>query len=96
MKTYLRFTNDFDGEDFSYLKTPSMKKAVKLNGVCAFGFDIFGLSENEIEKTAKQYYDNFGYYGNTVVIFEGEYIENNRNGEGVVVRKGRKLYEFTF
>ena len=96
MDTYLRFTNDFDGEENSYFKTPSMKKAQKLNGVCAFPFDIEGLTEEEIALKAKQYYHNFNYYGNHAVVFEREYIENNRNSEGVIVKKGRKLYEFDF
>jgi hypothetical protein len=29
-------------------------------------------------------------------VFEGMYIENNKNGEGVIVEKGSKLYEFNF
>ena len=96
MGTYIRFTENFGSEGNSYFKTPSMKSAVRLNGVCAFPFDIFDLSEDEIRDKAKQYYKNFGYYGSTAVVFEGKYIENNKNGEGVIVEKGGKLYEFNF
>jgi len=96
METYIRFTENFGTEGNSYFKTPSMKSAVRLNGVCAFPFDIFDLSEDEIRDKAKQYYKNFGYYGRTAVVFEGMYIENNKNGEGVIVEKGSKLYEFNF
>ena len=96
METYIRFTENFGSEGNSYFKTPSMKSAVRLNGVCAFPFDIFDLSEDEIRDKAKQYYKNFGYYGGTAVVFEGMYIENNKNGEGVIVEKGSKLYEFNF
>lgn len=94
METYIRFTENFGTEGNSYFKTPSMRRAVRLNGVCAFRFDIFGLSEDEIKYKAKQYYKNFGYYCGTAVVFEGKYIENNKNGEGVIVEKGSKLYEF--
>ena len=67
METYIRFTENFGSEGNSYFKTPSMKSAVRLNGVCAFPFDIFDLSEEEIRDKAKQYYKNFGYYGSTAV-----------------------------
>ena len=96
METYIRFTENFGSEGNSYFKTPSMKSAVRLNGVCAFRFDIFDLSEDEIKNKAKQYYKNFAHYGSTAVVFEGMYIENNKNGEGVIVEKGSKLYEFNF
>lgn len=96
MGTYIRFTENFESEGNSYFKTPSMKSAVPLNGVCAFSFDIYDLSEGEIRDKAKQYYKNLGYYSGTAVVFEGRYIENNKNGEGVIVEKGNKLYEFNF
>jgi len=96
METYIRFTENFGSEGNSYFKTPSMKSAVRLNGVCAFPFDIFDLAEDEIRNKARQYHKNFGYYGSKAVIFEGTYIENNKNGEGVIVEKGSKLYEFNF
>ena len=50
MGTYIRFTENFGSEGNSYFKTPSMKSAVRLNGVCAFPFDIFDLSEDEISR----------------------------------------------
>lgn len=96
METYIRFTENFDSQNTSYFKTPSMENAKRLNGVCAFAFDVFGLSEDEIKRKAKMYHDNFSYYGDTAIVFEGEYLENNKNGEGVIVKKGRKLYEFNF
>ena len=79
--TYIRFTDNFETEGNSYFKTPSMQKAKKLSGICAFNFDIFGLSDDEIESKAKQYYKNYSYYGNKAVVFEGEFIDNNANGE---------------
>ena len=94
--TYIRFTDNFETEGNSYFKTPSMQEAKKLSGICAFNFDIFDLSDEEIERKAKQYHQNFSHYGDKAIIFEGEYISNNANGEGVIVEKGRKLYEFNF
>ena len=96
METYIRITECYETEGNSYFKTPSMKNAVRLNGVCAFSFDIYDLSEDEIRSKAKQYHKNLGYYGSKAVILEGTYIENNKNGEGVIVEKGNKLYEFNF
>ena len=96
METYIRFTEFYETEGNSYFKTPSMKSAVRLDGLCAFQFDIFNLSEDEIRSKAKQYHTNLKYYGSKAVIFEGTYIKNNKNGEGVIVKKKSKLYEFNF
>jgi hypothetical protein len=88
--TYLRFTKNFDSESNSYLKTGSMDKSIKLDGVCAFNIDIFDLSESEIENKIKLYAKNFSYYNEGVaVIFESEYLQNGN--EGIIVRPIRKI-----
>ena len=95
METYLRFTTDFNHDNYSYFKVPSMDKAKRLPGICAFPFNIEGMSREEIENKVKVYAKNFSYYNEgTAVIFEGEFITKNTNDEGVIVSKGRKLYEF--
>lgn len=100
MATYLRFTQtaqqDIDN-GFSYLKTPSMKKAKKLPGLCAFSFDIFGMNEDEILAKVKRYAAN-QYYLNTTkaVIIEGMYIGQNPNGEGVIITPDYIVAEYDF
>ena len=92
--TYLRFTNTIKEDlekGFSYLKTPSMKKTVKLNGLCAFSFDTCidnrDMTEDEIISKIKRIANN-QYYLNTdtAVLIEGDYIGNNPNGEGVIIK----------
>jgi len=92
--TYLRFTNTIKEDlekGFSYLKTPSMKKSVKLNGLCAFSFDTWidnrDMTEDEIIDKIKRIANN-QYYLNTdtAVLIEGDYIGNNPNGEGVIIK----------
>jgi len=92
--TYLRFTNTINEDlekGFSYIKTPSMKKPVKLNGLCAFSFDTWidnrDMTEDEIISKIKRIANN-QYYLNTdtAVLIEGDYIGNNPNGEGVIIK----------
>lgn len=96
MATYLRFTETAEQDiekGFSYLKTPSMKRAKKLSGLCAFSFDTYNDEErremtdeeilNKIKKYAsQQYYLNTA----TAVLIDGDYIGNNPNGEGVLIK----------
>jgi hypothetical protein len=100
MNTYLRFTETAKEDikkGFSYFKTPSMKKAVKLQGLCAFKFDtqIFDIELREYrEKTKAEMMLEFNeilesspyIQSNTAVLIEGEYIANNQNGEGVIIK----------
>jgi hypothetical protein len=96
--TYLRFTRNFDTEKNSYLKTPSMGEAEKLEGVCAFRFDTFDyrgrpLAEEALSQKVKKFCDNFPCYNKGVaVLFEGEYLQEGN--EGVVVRPIKKIREF--
>lgn len=98
MNTFLRFTENFDKEKSSYLKTATMKKAKKLQGICAFNFDLYNFDERremtykEIVEKVKGYSKNFPYYDSKIaVIFEGEFIE--QGNEGVIVRPLRKIHE---
>jgi len=106
MRTYLRFTENIEQDmkkGFSYLKTPTMKKAQKLQGLCAFSFDttIFDIelgcdrekTKEEIIKDIYQILDNSWYIkSNTAVIIEGEYLGSNPNGEGVII-KANSIYK---
>lgn len=88
---FLRFTNNAD-EDLrrgtSLFKTGTMESAVVLKGLCGFSIDLVGLSKSEIERKIARYAEMFSYYskGCQAVIFEGETIENNKNGEGVIFK----------
>lgn len=88
---FLRFTNDAE-EDLrrgtSMFKTGSMNEAINLEGLCGFNIDLVGLSKSEIERKIARYACMFSYYAADckAVIFQGEIIENNKNGEGVVFR----------
>ncbi|MFV0326125.1 MAG: hypothetical protein ACK5LF_17395 [Bacteroides xylanisolvens] len=88
---FLRFTNEAE-EDLrrgtSLFKTGSMNEAIELKGLCGFNIDLVGLSKSEIEKKIARYAGMFSYYsqGCKAVIFEGETIESNKNGEGVVFK----------
>lgn len=91
---FLRFTEDAEGDlrrGTSLFKTGSMDKAVELAGLCGFSIDLVGLSKSEIERKVARYANMFAYYskGCKAVIFEGETIENNKNGEGVVFKPYR-------
>lgn len=89
--TFLRFTEDAWGDlrrNSSLFKTPLMPEAEILPGLCGFLFDIENLTDEEIESQVRMYARNFSYYadGRDAVIYEGSYIERNRNEEGVVFR----------
>lgn len=91
---FLRFTEDAEGDlrrGTSLFKTGSMDKAVELAGLCGFSIDLVGLSKSEIERKVARYASMFSYYskGCKAVIFEGETVENNKNGEGVVFKPYR-------
>lgn len=95
MATYLRFTQTAEEDikrGFSFLKTPSMKKAKKLNGLCAFSFDCTNcegrkMSEDEIISQIKMYAKEMYYLDTTIaVIIKGDYLGQNPNGEGVIVK----------
>lgn len=96
MAYFLRFTETAEQDienGFSYLKTPSMRKAKKLEGLCAFSFDTYNdderreMTEDEILRKIKRYASN-QYYLNTstAVLIEGDYVGSNPNGEGVLIK----------
>ena len=96
MATYLRFTETAEEDiekGYSYLKTPSMKKAKKLKGLCAFKFDTWldgefnrEMTKEEIVIEIKKIASNQYYLNtNTAVLIEGDYLESNQNGEGSVI-----------
>lgn len=101
MATYLRFTENIEADmekGYSFLKTPSMKKATKLKGLCAFSFDVYNdmgkvMSSEEIESKIAQFARN-QYYLNTsvAVLIEGDYVGSNPNGEGVLI-KAKKVID---
>ena len=94
MAYFLRFTNTAS-EDLergtSLLDLPSLEKPVILSGLCGYSFcsseeiNYNILSDSEIETKVNMYKNNVWYNG-TAVLFEGEYIENNCNGEGVIFK----------
>ena len=93
MTYFLRFT-DTANEDLergtSLLDLPSLKKPVDLDGLCGYSFCGFEemeyiLSESEIDAKVKMYQNNIWYTG-TPVIFAGEYVNQNVNGEGVIFK----------
>lgn len=100
---YLRFTQNIESDiqsGVSYLKTPSMKKAKKLNGLCAFSFDPYNeegklMSNEEIEEKIRKI-SNSQYYLNTevAVLLEGKYVGSNPNGEGVLIKVTNIVKEF--
>jgi len=89
---FLRFTNTPD-EDLirgtSLLDLPSLEEPKELEGLC--GFRIFDdeeieygiISDEEIKSKIRMYRQNLHYKG-IPVIFKGEYIGQNPNGEGHV------------
>lgn len=96
MATYLRFTKTANKDiekGYSYLKTPSMKKAQKLNGLCAFKFDTWldgefnrEMTQEEILKQIKKIASNQYYLDTTTaVLIDGDYLGQNPNGEGVLI-----------
>lgn len=105
---YLRFTNDIDSDKCSYLKTPSMKKAKKLPGLCAFNSKLLTDGENiyspsatgEMDAMSKSeisdYVESFRpYYIEASVsfsLFTGKFIDTNINGEGVIVKKTQVIF----
>lgn len=108
MATFLRFTRNAEADidlGYSYLKTPSMQEAERLEGLCAFSFDLYVedeetgrerlMTESEIERKIAQYAQNFAYYNNGVAaIIEGEYLGQNPNGEGVIIRPSYLVNEY--
>ena len=109
--TYLRFTNDISADmkkGYSYLKTPTMKKAVKLNGLCAFSFSItrpdyedggreVEMTKQELLEVIEMYRVNTWYLSDMpyAVIVEGRYLGNNPNSEGVIIKAEKVLMEFS-
>jgi len=99
METYLRFTTT-GYEDLergtSLLSLPSLDEDEVLEGLCAFSFDIdHDMTEDDILRKVEMYAKNFCYYNEgTAVIIEGEYIKQNPNGEGVVIRAERIIKEY--
>lgn len=101
---YLRFTSRIEQEiknkEVSYFKTPSMKKAVKLQGLCAFSFDPYDergrfMSDEDILSKIQVIADNQYYLDCSVAVFlEGEYLGNNSNGEGVIIKPLKVIKEF--
>lgn len=106
-KLYLRFTNDIHSESVSYLKTPSMKKAKKLSGLCAFstclvtdGDNVYNAGSGRIEEMTSsevcEYVERFrpDYLSEDLSfsLFTGKYLESNCNGEGVIVKKDRIIF----
>ena len=92
---YLRFTQTAEEDiqkGYSYLKTPSMKKAQKLKGLCVFSFDNYTdegkeMSSSEIEEKIRKIAANQYYLDTSIaVLIEGKYIGNNPNGEGVLIK----------
>lgn len=88
---FLRFTNDEKGDlerGTSLFKTPTMSAPKVLNGLCGFSVDLVGLSIKEIERKISKYVEMFPHYstGSKAVIFEGEYVKNNSNSEGVIFK----------
>jgi len=100
MAYFLRFTETAN-EDLergtSLLDLPSLKKPIVLEGLCGYSFcsseeiDFNMLSESEIEAKVNMYKNNVWYNG-AAVLFEGAYINNNANGEGVIF-KANSIYK---
>lgn len=92
MAYFLRFT-DTAGEDLdrgtSLLDLPSLESPEVLSGLCGYSFaddyELEEMSEAEISAKVKMYQNNVWYDG-TPTLFEGEYIEQNPNGEGVIFK----------
>lgn len=92
MKYFLRFT-DTASEDLergtSLLDIPSLDTPEVLEGLCGYSFcelediDYNIMSESEIESKVRMFQNNVWYNG-TPVLFKGEYIGQNPNGEGVI------------
>lgn len=100
MKYFLRFTDTADTDlqrGTSLLKLPSLKKPIVLDGLCGYSFfeaeeiDNNILSDSDIQSKVNIYKRNLHYNG-TPVIFKGEYIEQNPNGEGVIF-KADSIYQ---
>jgi len=94
MTYFLRFT-DTPHEDLeratSLLDLPSMNKPIALEGLCGYSFCSFEeieynmISESEVQEKVDMYKESV-YYGGSAVLFEGEYIKNNPNSEGVIFK----------
>lgn len=94
MKYFLRFT-DIAKEDLrrgtSLLDLPSLNKPVVLDGLCGYSFcdaeeiDYNMISEQEIINKVNMYQRNT-YYEGAPVLFLGEYVSQNPNGEGVIFK----------
>lgn len=94
MAYFLRFTETPMGDlnrNTSLLALPSMEgKTEVLEGLCGFSFADYEeynyiMTAEEIVSKVKMYTDNCGYANRgQAVIFEGEYVEQNCNGEGVI------------
>jgi len=93
MTYFLRFTNTPE-EDLklgtSLLDLPSLDKPIVLDGLCGYSFSDTNdegniMSDYEMEKKVRVYQSSVWYNG-TPVMFLGNYIENNVNGEGVIFK----------
>jgi hypothetical protein len=92
MAYFLRFTDTAEQDlkrGTSLLDLPSLKKPIVLSGLCGYSFcdkeeiEYNILSDSDIEEKVSKYKRNVNYSG-SAVIYEGEYVENNPNGEGVI------------
>lgn len=100
MAYFLRFTNSAEDDldrGTSLLDLPSLDEPLVLNGLCGFSFcpseeiDYGMISDEEIKARVNMYKKNT-YYEGIAVLFEGDYVENNPNGEGVIF-KATSIYE---
>jgi len=93
MSYFLRFTNTAS-EDLergtSLLELPSLSEAKILPGLCGYSFASYEefnyiMTDSEIESKVTMFKNNVFYTG-VAVLFEGEYLDNNVNGEGVIFK----------
>ena len=101
MAYFLRFTNTAN-EDLergtSLLDLPSLSEPQVLSGLCGYSFASYEefnymMSDSEIKSKVNMYKNNVQYNG-AAVLFEGEYIESNINGEGVIFKAESIIKEF--
>jgi len=93
MAYFLRFTytpNEDLERGTSLLDLPSLEKPRVLEGLCGYSFAEYYefnqiMTDEEITSKVNMYKNNVWYNGDAV-LFEGEYIGNNPNGEGVIFK----------
>ncbi len=94
MAYFLRFTETAERDlerNTSLLDVSGMNEATTLDGLCGYSFcdsediDYNMLSEEEILSKVNMYKNNSWYSDRgDAVLFEGDYVESNPNGEGVI------------